>query len=469
MNRRPATCLALAGLTFATTCTRSVQPDQPPVVVAIPVYNPPPATAPPARAQPPAAQPSTAPASSGTPGVPSRARDVSASIGVRDVGGETIRVLLTANATSVQIGASGVIAFSDREGRFLARGTQTRGWRVERSGRRLRVVRSDGVASSWAEGALVAQSGDAGLLSVGAKPYRGNIIVYPSDSGMRVVNVVSIDDYLRGVVPLEIGTRSMGDSAAVQAQAVTARSYAYIHLAPNSSRDYDVTAGTQDQVYGGAAVESEVGSRAVESTRALVLKYAGRIVNAPYSSTCGGATAGAGEIWRSEDEPYLRRVSDEIPGTGRYYCDIAPRFRWSRTLSAQQLNAGLAQYLARYVSVPGKAPGVAQSIVVGSRTTSGRVGTLVVTTDRGRFTLRGNDVRYVLRQPGGEILNSTYFSVVATPGSDGTIAKLTLTGNGYGHGVGMCQWGAIGRARAGQDFRTILRTYYPGTTVGTPE
>jgi stage II sporulation protein D len=67
------------------------------------------------------------------------------------------------------------------------------------------------------------------------------------------------------------------------------------------------------------------------------------------------------------------------------------------------------------------------------------------------------------------MLNSTYFSLLATPGADGAIAKLTLTGMGYGHGVGMCQWGAIGRARAGQDFRTILRTYYPGTTVGPPE
>jgi stage II sporulation protein D len=222
-------------------------------------------------------------------------------------------------------------------------------------------------------------------------------------------------------------------------------------------------------VYGGVAAETEVGSQAVESTQTLVLKYAGRIVNAPYSSTCGGETAAASEIWRSEDEPYLQHVSDKIPGTERYYCDIAPRFRWTRTLDEPQLNAALAQYLTKYVSVPDRRAGVAQSVVVGSRTVSGRVGTLVITTDRGRFTLRGNDIRYVMRPPGGEILNSTYFSVLATPGADGAIAKLTLSGMGYGHGVGMCQWGAIGRARAGQDFRTILRTYYPGTTVGPPE
>ena len=67
---------------------------------------------------------------------------------------------------------------------------------------------------------------------------------------------------------------------------------------------------------------------------------------------------------------------------------------------------------------------------------------------------------------GGEILNSTYFSIDSSYERDGHLTKLTLRGGGYGHGVGMCQWGAIGRARAGQTFREILATYYPGTSVG---
>jgi stage II sporulation protein D len=384
------------------------------------------------------------------------------------VGDSTIRVLLSSRLRSVQLSAPDNFQLTDGSGGLLAHARRSGTWRIEHEGRRARAVRANGEPSRWAEGEIVARTGDAGLLSVGGKPYRGDIVVYASDSGLSVVNVVRIDDYLRGVVPLEIGTRSAGDSAAVQAQAITARSYAYIHLT-SSNHVYDVTAGTLDQVYGGVGAESDVGSQAVESTRTLVLKYAGRIVNAPYSSTCGGQTAAASEVWRSDDAPYLQSVSDRIPGTDRYYCDIAPRFSWSRTLDGPQLNAALARYLASYVKVPERRPGVAQSIVIGSRTASGRVGTLIVTTDRGRFSLRGNDIRYVMRAPGAEILNSTYFSVRATPGASGAVAKLTMTGTGYGHGVGMCQWGAIGRARAGQDFRTILRTYYPGTTVGPPE
>jgi len=79
--------------------------------------------------------------------------------------------------------------------------------------------------------------------------------------------------------------------------------------------------------------------------------------------------------------------------------------------------------------------------------------------------VRGNDARSVLRSPRGELLNGSYFSVT-TERANGRLVRAVIRGNGYGHGVGMCQWGAIGRARAGQDTRTTLRTYYPGTTVG---
>jgi stage II sporulation protein D len=352
------------------------------------------------------------------------------------------------------------------DGSLVARAFANDVWRMEHDGRRVRAVRPDGVGTVWSDGPVFARAMGTALLNVDAKPYRGDIAFYGGDTGLVVVNVVKIDDYLRGVVPLEIGTTADADSAAVQAQAITARSYAYIHLADDPRRVYDLTAGTLDQVYGGVAIETSVSSQAVESTRTLVLRYAGRVVNAPYHSTCGGTTAAASEIWRTNDEPYLQRVSDRIPGSQRSYCDIAPRFRWTRALDAATLNAAVAQYLANYTSVPQRTPGVVRDVMIGSHTASGRVGTVTITTDRGNFVVRGNDARFVLRAPGGEILNSTYFSIETTSAANGSVSRLTLRGMGYGHGVGMCQWGAIGRARAGQDFRTILRTYYPGTTVG---
>ena len=382
----------------------------------------------------------------------------------RDVGDATIRVLLSASAATPRVASPGGLTFASQDGGSLGRSGRGEVWRIERSGRRLRASNENGSGTPWIDGPLFARPMDKAPVSVGGKPYRGDVAFIAGDSTILVVNVVKIDDYLLGVVPLEIGTEAVSDAAAVQAQAVAARSYAFIHLSP--SRSYDVTASVSDQVYGGVAVESAVGSDAVESTRTLVLKYGGRVVNAPYHSTCGGKTASASEIWRSPDETYLQSVSDQIPGTSRYYCDIAPRFRWTRTLDADALNAALDRYLASYTRVPDRTPGAARAVTVGSRTVSGRVGTLTFTTERGNFVVRGNDIRFVLRPVGGEALNSTSFSVEPSTSADGLLARITIRGSGYGHGVGMCQWGAIGRARAGQDFRTILRVYYPGTTVG---
>ena len=351
----------------------------------------------------------------------------------------------------------------------MARVPASDAWRVERSGRRVRALRPDGSATPWTDGPMIARALNSALLSVGGKPYRGDVAFYGGDSGVVVVNVVRLDDYLMGVVPLEIGSRADGDSAAAQAQAVSARSYAYIHLSSDPFRPYDVTSGVLDQVYGGVEAETPVASEAVESTRTLVLKYGGRVVNAPYHSTCGGSTASASEIWHTNDEPYLQAVSDRIPGTTRFYCDLSPSFRWTRTLEASAVNLAVARYLKAYTSVPPQGPGLVRDVTIGSHSPSGRVGTVTITTERGNFIVRGNDIRFVLRQPGGEILNSTNFAVESHTTNDGALASLVLRGNGNGHGVGMCQWGAIGRARAGQDFRTILRTYFPGTTVGSAQ
>jgi stage II sporulation protein D len=360
--------------------------------------------------------------------------------------------------------------YEESNERTLEHASSGQPWRIERAGDRLRAVAPSGQASEWVSGTLAARTDGDGFLIANGKRYRGELLLIAEDTGIVVVNRVRMDDYLRGVVPLEIGTSAERDLAAVEAQAVTARSYAFVHLGAESpTKPYDVTASVRDQLYGGAGVETKVSNEAIDATRGLVLQYAGRVVNAPYHSACGGATAAADEIWRTEGEPYLQSVSDRIPGTDRFYCDIAPRFRWTRTLDGPTVREALVRYLGAYTAVPGAYPGNPRDIMVDTRTPSGRVATLKIATDRGNYVLRGNDVRYVLRVPGGEILNSTNFTIETTTAPDGSLARVVLRGTGYGHGVGMCQWGAIGRARAGQDFRTILRAYYPGTTVGSIE
>jgi stage II sporulation protein D len=397
-------------------------------------------------------------------------------------------VALATRAPRARVGGTGEWRLYERTGRVVLRGVAAQEWTVEsRSGGEVRAIPSSeaNFPTAWRIAAFVARPiGIGAVLTYEGRRYRGELAFYPTDSGIVVVNRLPVEDYLRGVVPLEIGTRAPGDRAAIEAQAVAARSYAYAHITqaiderlPGLGRErppvragrerlYDVTGGVTDQVYGGMGAEQTVADGAVLSTARRVLTYNGAVVSAPYHSTCGGSTAEAQEVWRSGPEPYLRPVSDRVPGTDRFYCDIAPRFRWTRSLDRASLDVAVAKYLRSYVASAPADPGSVRGLQVESRTPSGRVGVLRVSTDRGSYALRGNDIRFVLRTPGGEILPSTYFSVDSDLKAVGDgRAAITLRGNGNGHGIGMCQWGAIGRARAGQSALDILRAYYPGAVV----
>jgi stage II sporulation protein D len=321
----------------------------------------------------------------------------------------------------------------------------------------------EGPAVNPAEGAMVVRP-ENGFVQWNGKRYRGELLITATDSGLLVVNRLPMDDYLRGVVPLEIGNRTSAEMAAVQAQAVAARTYAYKHL--NAARAFDMYATVQDQVYGGVDAEKPLPDTAIETTRDVVVLYNGQPITTPYHSTCGGSTAGVSEVWYDQpDQPYLRPVSDKIPGSSGYYCDPSPRFSWTQSYDATGLRAVMEKYLANYTNAPKSNLGRVTDVREQGRTASGRVAALTVQTESGSYTLRGNDIRFVLRDPKGAILNSTLFNLTAAT-SGGEVSALTLNGRGYGHGIGMCQWGAIGRARAGQNYRTILETYYPGTTIG---
>lgn len=391
-----------------------------------------------------------------------------------------VRIALATSARQAKIGAAGSWAIYNRNtADLVARGTSDELVTVELRGRRLVAIRANGSATSGYSGPFIIRSRTPGsFLRYEGKRYRGEIIITPNDGGLLVVNRLGVESYLRGVVPIEIGKRKPGEEAAVEAQAVAARSYAYTHMADAGSRGFDMYGSVQDQDYGGVDAENPMSDAAVAATANMVLKYAGRVINAPYHSTCGGSTAAVSEVWwRQPDQPYLRPVSDKIPGTESYYCDQSGRFRWTATFDGDQLKSTLEKYLGSVtsaseppVSANPAAPRLSLGRITGlrivGRTPSDRVAAVSIQTDRGNYNVRGNDVRFVLRTPTGGLLSSTYFTAEATPGADGEIARLVLRGGGYGHGIGMCQFGAMGRARAGQDYKTILTTYYPGTTVG---
>src|SRR5688500_4387366 len=216
----------------------------------------------------------------------------------RGLQGREVRTALATAAPRAVLSATGGWRLYERGGAsVLVSASDGDAWTVEGDGRRLRAVHAGGARVPSREGPFVARPRDEGsVLTLGGRRYRGKSCITVADPGLGVVKQLPVETYLRGVVPLEIGDRVVGEEAAVAAQAVAARSYTYarlIALGPSSSRPWDLLSSVGDQVYGGADAEMPIADLAVTMTGSLVLRYAGRIANAQYHSTCGGTTAEA--------------------------------------------------------------------------------------------------------------------------------------------------------------------------------
>ena len=382
------------------------------------------------------------------------------------------RIALAGKALQAPVSASGRWRIDEQGGRTkLVTGQGAEHWRIEQQGGLLRVSGDNGDATPWREGPFVARASENGsTLRYDNRRYRGELWFTPTDSGILVVNRLPVEDYLRGVVPIELGTRQPADRAALEAQAIAARSYAYIRVPSDAAIEprsgWHMVATVKNQVYAGLDVEASIVNDAIDNTAGLVIRYNGLPVDAPYYSSCGGRTAAPKESWRDvREEPYLQSVDDTDPRTGRPYCDLSPRNHWTADFDERQLSETVRRALVATGAGDAR-PGTISEMRVEGRTASGRATALVLRTDRGEVTVRNNEIRNVLRDARGAILSSTYFSVDRESRAGGHLSGVSLRGHGNGHGVGMCQWGAIGRSRAGIDARTILRHYYPGTVVG---
>ncbi len=196
------------------------------------------------------------------------------------------------------------------------------------------------------------------------------------------------------------------------------------------------------------------------------LAASGAPIESVYHSACGWSTEAADQVFRNgEVVPYLRAVSDRYGrGDSDYYCRSSPSFRWREEWDGAALNAVLARTLAAAPGPAGTSPGRVTDLRVTKTTPTGRVAELVLTTTGGELAVPGNRVRDVLRPAADRPLLSNLFQVYVQR-QGGELVKVVAAGAGAGHGVGMCQWGAVGRARAGQTYDRILATYYPGTTL----
>jgi stage II sporulation protein D len=374
-----------------------------------------------------------------------------------------VQIGLAVGSGGVTLGGDAALRLAAPDGAPLVEIPAAQTWRATGIPAGVQVSPSQGGPSVVREQIVVAPADSLAWVRVSGRSYRGTLLLQRDRTGLTVVNRVPMEAYLLGVVSAEMGRRGPEDREAVRAQAVVSRTYALRNLGRWRSEGFDLYATVFDQVYGGAGAETPEGREAVESTRGQVLTWNGGPIDSFFFSTCGGRTESGVDVFRGADVPYLRSVSDESP-SGTAYCSLSPRFRWREEWTGEGLRAVLRRSLPAVLRVDASRVEQVRDVRVVRRTASDRVALLSIVLGREAFDVDGPVVRQVLRTPAGEMLRSTAFTLEIERRGD-RVSRLIAHGGGNGHGVGLCQWGAVGRARAGQDYQQILGAYYGGAEL----
>ena len=414
--------------------------------------------------------------------------------------GPVLRVLLR-EAAGLELGArGGAVRLADAAGRTLLE---------LRPGDRLRL--SQGAGGSGFEAVLEAADPGGGrslslpqselwlnprrdreggsLIELQRKAYRGRLQLRSLGGSLTAINHISVESYLPSVVGSEMP--ASWPLNALKAQAVAARTYALDQRRPSEA--FDLKATVASQVYGGVAAETASTRQAVAATRGQVLMHGNRLINAVFHSSSGGSTENSGEIW-SRQLPYLVSVPD--------FDHNSPVHRWELSFDPQQLRqafretGGLQRLDVLQASSTGR---VRRARVIGP------AGALVLSGAelRQRLGLRSTLVSFRLEPAAplaGEGVSSTVRRLLAAPlplpapaadppdSASGPLASfegdsssdrsssapdaeatplpvLLVSGRGFGHGVGMSQWGALAMAQEGRSYQQILRHYYRGAEL----
>ncbi len=316
--------------------------------------------------------------------------------------------------------------------------------------------------------------------------YRGGFLISAKNSRISLIDYISLDDYLRGVVPREV--MASWPSAALKAQAIAARTYAIASLGRHDKNNFDLCPTDHCQVYGGIDSEKASTDIAVESTAGEVITYRGRVISAVYHSSSGGSTFDASTVW-NDNVPYLKPAID--------WDQNSPYNQWTRSMNWEELQGLVSHY---YPLV-----GQLQQVTGVSYGPDGKLLKIALRGDLSSRTISGEQFRSLTGLPSSRVqigiiygpmpfvnlwwLPGSLYPQALMANSDitGLIAdvltppwdlpdpwswledkfpiRMVLRGSGWGHGVGLSQWGAKGMAEAGYNERQILEHYYPGATI----
>ena len=259
--------------------------------------------------------------------------------------------------------------------------------------------------------------------------YRGSISFRVNNGKLDIINNVQLDDYLRGVLPKEMSPEFPMES--LKAQALCSRSFAINNFNKYTKKGYNLDDTTNSQVYYGKDVEEKSTDKAVETTLGEVIKYDGKIAETIFCASSGGYTVSSADAWGGNAVPYL--ISKEDPYSTH---------PWEYTLKDSDLKKlNLSDVFG---------------VNLDSMNTSNRVNSISFSTSKGDITMKAKDFRQKI---GNTRIKSTLFDIACDNN------KIVVKGKGYGHGVGMSQYGAVEMAKKGNNYKDIIGFYFPGTNI----
>lgn len=260
------------------------------------------------------------------------------------------------------------------------------------------------------------------------RSYRGAISFRVNDNKLDIINNIDMDNYLRGVLPKEMSPSFPKES--LKAQALCSRSFAINNYNKYSKKGYNLDDTTNSQVYRGVEVEDKRTDKAIEETKGEIVTFNGKVAETIFGASSGGYTASAKDVWGS-DIPYLVSVEDNFS-----------TYNWEYTLTPQNFSKlGVKDV---------------NNIVITSKDSSNRVKEVKVLSNSGEKVLTGNKFRSLV---GNTSVKSTLFDIEKSG------ENILIKGRGYGHGVGMSQYGAVEMAKQGKVYKDIIGFYFPGTVI----
>lgn len=337
-----------------------------------------------------------------------------------------LRIAIERNVNQVKVGSSTTATVKDGTGRTL-------GQLPAMSSFYAQAVPGGVALDKWQSGLFWIEPTGKGYVYIGDRWYRGRTLVVATEKGVSAVNWVDTEEYLYSVIGGEMDAR--WPQEALKAQAIAARTYAlYEREKQRSNPIYDLGASPDRwQIYKGVISESPATYGAVDATAGQVLTYNNKIILSVFHACSGGHTENVEDVW-GNTLPYLRAVQD--------YDQNIKECNWVKTFSPTEISSMISGV------------GNVKDMIPEARSPFQSVKALKIIGDRGTKVIQGESVRTALR------LKSTRFNV--SKGADGSFV---LQGLGYGHAIGMSQWGAYNLAQRGASHLQILGHYYHGVAL----